>query len=103
MADSPPGPETDDALAPRPKTGPTPGTPRWVKVFGVIITVLVLVIVAMLVAGGGSHGPGRHLPSGDAGGRTAPTDLRDDRSPSGAALSGHAPPSGGSRPREHGP
>lgn len=35
------------------------GTPRWVKVFGVIALVLVVLIGVMLVAGG-EHGPGRH-------------------------------------------
>jgi uncharacterized membrane protein len=46
---------------------PYPGTPRWVKVFGIIVLVLVLLfVVGMFIAGGG-HGPGRHAPSGDAG------------------------------------
>ena len=43
---------------------PYPGTPRWVKVFGIIAIVLVLLIVIMLLSG---HGPGRHTPSGHAG------------------------------------
>ncbi len=52
---------------------PYPGTPRWVKIAGIIALVLVLlVVVVMLVGGGGGHGPGRHLPSGGAGGRTLP-------------------------------
>lgn len=38
------------------------GTPRWVKVFGVIIIVLLLMVMVMLTGGG--HGPGAHLPSG---------------------------------------
>ncbi|OOO01848.1 MAG: hypothetical protein USCGTAYLOR_01926 [Chromatiales bacterium USCg_Taylor] len=41
---------------------PYPGTPRWVKGFG-IIGVLVLLFVIMLLAGHG--GPGRHIPGGD--------------------------------------
>ena len=61
---------------------PYPGTPRWVKVFGIIVIVLVLlVIVVKLAGGGGEHGPGRHLPSGGAGGQK----------PSGGA-GGHIPP-----------
>jgi hypothetical protein len=40
-------------------------TPRWVKVFGIIAIVLVLLFVILLLTGRG-HGPGRHLPSGDA-------------------------------------
>lgn len=43
------------------------GTPRWVKVFGVIALVVVLLFVALMLFGGGRHGPRRHLPSGDAG------------------------------------
>jgi hypothetical protein len=55
----------------------TYSTPRWVKVFGIIALVLVLLIGIMLLSGG-EHGPGRHLPpasvteSGDAGGHTPP-------------------------------
>lgn len=44
-----------------------PGTPRWVKVSGVATLVLVLLVVIVIVASGGNHGPGRHMPSGDAG------------------------------------
>jgi hypothetical protein len=37
------------------------GTPRWVKVFGVVALLVVLLVVVMLLAGGsGGHGPGRH-------------------------------------------
>jgi hypothetical protein len=43
----------------------TPPTPRWVKVFGVIIIALVLLFVILKFTGvGGEHGPGRHMPSG---------------------------------------
>jgi hypothetical protein len=47
-----------------------PSTPRWVKVFGVIALLLVvLVVIALLTGGGpGEHGPGRHVSSGGAGG-----------------------------------
>ena len=39
-----------------------PGTPRWVKVSGIIALVLVLlVVVVMLISGG--HGPARHIPA----------------------------------------
>ncbi|WP_287177335.1 hypothetical protein [Mesorhizobium sp.] len=40
-----------------------PGTPRWVKVSGIIVIALVLVIAALFTGAGGPHGPGRHLPS----------------------------------------
>lgn len=49
-----------------PNTDASPaGTPRWVKVFGVIAAVVVVVFIVLLVFGGG-HGAGRH------GGGTAP-------------------------------
>ena len=45
-------------------TGDVAGTPRWVKVFGVVALVVVLLVAAVALAGGGAggHGPGRHLP-----------------------------------------
>jgi hypothetical protein len=48
-------------------TGDAPGTPRWVKVFGIITLIVVLLVVVMMLAGGGNHGPSRHMPSGGAG------------------------------------
>ena len=52
-----------------PGHGSMRGTPRWVKVFGIIALVLVLLFVISLLAGV-RHGPGLHTPSGDAGGYT---------------------------------
>ena len=57
MANPPPYADTDDA----------PGTPRWVKIFGIIALIVVLLVVVMMIVGGGNHGPSRHMPSGDAG------------------------------------
>ena len=56
-------------------SGDNTSTPRWVKVFGVIAIIVVLLFVILLLTG---HGPGRHLPSGDV-------------------PAGHAPPEGGHR------
>jgi ABC-type transporter Mla subunit MlaD len=40
---------------------PIAGAPRWVKVFGIIALLVVLLFVVLLVTGrGGDHGPGRH-------------------------------------------
>jgi hypothetical protein len=36
-------------------------TPLWVKIFGIIALVLVLLVGIMLLSGG-EHGPGRHMP-----------------------------------------
>jgi predicted secreted protein len=41
---------------------PGPTTPRWVKVFGVIAAVLIVLLGIMLLVGG--HGPAAHAPSG---------------------------------------
>ncbi len=38
-----------------------PSTPRWVKVFGAIALILILLAGIILISGG-EHGPGRHLP-----------------------------------------
>ena len=57
---------------------PYPGTPRWVKVFGIILIVVVLLVVAMMFIGG-KHGPGRHTASGDAGGRVPTSSVMEDR------------------------
>ena len=45
------------------------GMPGWVKVFVVIGVVLLVLLIAGLVFGGGEHGPGRHM-GGGAGDET---------------------------------
>jgi hypothetical protein len=52
---------------PSPDTADDEGTPRWVKVSGIVAAVLVVVLGIMLLTG---HGPGRHFShaSGDVGG-----------------------------------
>ncbi len=42
-------------------------TPRWVKVFAIVTVVLILLVLAVMLIGGGSHGPGRHVPSAGVG------------------------------------
>jgi hypothetical protein len=38
-----------------------PGLPRWVKVSAIVLAIVVLAtIAALLIGGGGEHGPGRH-------------------------------------------
>jgi hypothetical protein len=37
-----------------------PGMPRWVKLMGVTLVVLVVVAVLAMMLLGGDHGPGRH-------------------------------------------
>jgi hypothetical protein len=48
---------------------PGAGTPRWVKVFGIILVILVLLFIVTLLIGGG-HGPARHTASAGPGGYT---------------------------------
>jgi hypothetical protein len=53
-----------DARSARGSSTAYPGTPRWVKVGGIVaLAVIVLVVLVMAVAGG-EHGPMRHMPSG---------------------------------------
>jgi hypothetical protein len=54
------------------------GTPRWVKVFGIIALALVVVVVVLLLIRGG-HGPSRHSGDNALSGETS-----GNRSPSHA-------------------
>ena len=81
MADRPSDPDTGDDTGVRPTTDQPPSTPRWVKVFGIIFIVVVLLVVAMMFIGGGEHGPGRHTPSGNAGGQVPPSSVMEDHAP----------------------
>jgi hypothetical protein len=65
----------------------TGGTPRWVKVAGIVaLVVALLVVVMLLIGGGGGHGPQRH---GGAGGATAPPGVT-----ASAGIGGHTLPAG---------
>jgi hypothetical protein len=78
MANPPSYPDPDPGVGPdRSSTTIYPGTPRWVKVFGIVALVLVLLVVIMMFAGGGRHGPGRHMPSGGAGVQTPPSSVTE--------------------------
>lgn len=73
MADRPHFPDMRGSPASGSGQEPPSGTPRWVKVFGIIGIVAILLIVVLMVAGGGGrHGPGRHVPGGDTSGVEAP-------------------------------
>ena len=50
------------------------GAPRWVKVSGIIAIVLVALVLIVMLASGGRHGPGRHLRSGEGGGHRPPAE-----------------------------
>ena len=43
----------------------TTGTPRWVKVSGIIVLILVVLFIILQLTGvAGDHGPGRHAAPG---------------------------------------
>ena len=68
---------------------PYPGTPRWVKIAGIIAVVLVLLVsIIMLTGVGGPHGPGRHMPSGGA----PPVNVMTDDRSSGGGTGAHPTP-----------
>lgn len=54
------------------------GTPRWVKVFGAIAIVVFVLFLALMLFGGGRHGPGRHMRSSGAGADATPTLALED-------------------------
>jgi hypothetical protein len=67
MADRNPDPNSPDV-------GGAPGTPGWVKAFGIVAIVLVLLVAFALFTGlGGPHGPQRHESSDDAGAHATPS------------------------------
>ena len=88
MAHLPPDPR-GRAGGTRGEAGSEAGMPRWVKAFGVVIVVLILLLGGLKLLGvGGDHGPGRHAPSGGAGGQAPPSWVAE----------GPAPPEGGYGP-----
>jgi uncharacterized cupredoxin-like copper-binding protein len=57
----------DDRMQMPPEGDAPPSAPRWVKVSGVIVGVVIILAIALVVLGGhgpGQHGPGQHLSSG---------------------------------------
>ncbi len=72
MADRPP----DGDTGVRPTADRPPSTPRWVKVFGIVVIVLVLLFGGLKLFGvGGGHGPGMPMQmpmQGGGGGGDAP-------------------------------
>ena len=68
--------DTSDDTRVRPPADRPPSTPRWVKVFGIIAIILLLIFVVIQLTGvGGGHGPGRHAVSGDVGDQAPPSNV----------------------------
>lgn len=60
-----PDPNTTGDAGMGPGRGSRPGTPLWVKVFGLIAIIVVLLVAVIVMSGlGGPHGPQRHALSG---------------------------------------
>ena len=56
----PNNPETDDALSSLPGGESPPATPRWVKLFGIIVLMVILLVAILVLSGHASpvqHGP----------------------------------------------
>jgi hypothetical protein len=71
------GTDTDMTQTPE-EDAQTVGTPRWVKVFGIVaLLVAVLVVVIVVTGRGGPHSPRRHSSSAD----TTPAATRSDAGP----------------------
>lgn len=71
MIDLTPSSDTDGATGVETGPGSVAGTPGWVKVFGVIAFIVVMLVVFAMLSGG-SHGPGRHDQSRGPGGDMPP-------------------------------
>jgi hypothetical protein len=61
MADPPAYPDSNGDTGGGPQRGSDTGTPRWVKVFGIIAAVVILLFGILLLTRG-PHRPGRHTP-----------------------------------------
>ncbi len=57
-----------------PNLGPAPTMPGWVRVFGIVFLILVVLIVVMLAGG---HNPARHLPGADMSSHTPPSSMTE--------------------------
>ena len=64
MAEKHPSPDSDHDREVGPDRASTTGTPRWVKVSGLIALLVVVLFLVVMLVGGGEHGPGRHAPGG---------------------------------------
>lgn len=85
MTDRPRHPEAGEDSGTAYEREPT-GTPRWVKVVGIILAVVVLLVVVMLLVGGG-HDPRHHTSPVD--GNAVTVNLSQPGGPGS-----HAPPAG---------
>jgi hypothetical protein len=76
MADRPPNLDIGEDSGGVPDRPSPPGVPRWLKVSGIVIILLILVAIGISLLAGLEHGPGRHGAGGDAGGNPMLAGLR---------------------------
>jgi hypothetical protein len=81
MADPTRYPDTNDDTGVAPDRESTSGTPRWVKVFGIIAFVVVLLFFIVLFTRGPHRGPGDHTPFGSSDAQTPPSSVIEDNAP----------------------
>jgi hypothetical protein len=80
VVNPPPNPETREDISVEPRRESPPGIPRWLKVSGIVVIVLIVAAVAISFIAGFEHGPGQfgpgqHGPGSDAGGDPPRTEL----------------------------
>ena len=87
MANTPANRDSAGSSGVDPDRDSPPRTPRWVKVFGIIALVIVLLFLILMLTRGpsGGHGPGRHFSSSDDRSQTTPPGV----------VEGHTAPSAG--------
>jgi hypothetical protein len=61
MTDQPQDPGIQPTTGKDAEPGPPPGVPRWAKVSGIAVALFALILIAVMLISGGSHGPWRHM------------------------------------------
>ncbi len=64
---------TDPSTDPTRVAGPAPRMPRWVKVLGLLLLLLVVAVAVLHATGNSVGGPGDHLRLGSTPGHREPT------------------------------
>jgi hypothetical protein len=59
--------EPSDERRQLPEAGQPAGTPRWVKVLGIVVLLLVLLVAVLHLTGNSMGGPGSHLGAAQTG------------------------------------
>jgi hypothetical protein len=68
-----PNPDDDTSVGSEHRSGGS--TPRWVKLFGLIVLALALLFIGLRLFGGDNHGPGQHTSFSGSDGSTPSSDM----------------------------